>query len=500
VKSYLSPLNTTLQPFQDTSAFATCTASPRPDRRRHARPWPAFLAVSDLGCMGGLPMHRFLARRHLVFALTAAGWLAAATARAADGELDPLFAGDGVLSDGSGPFVGDLPHAVAVFPNQDLVVVGDLGSSSGMDHVTISANGNALTYCEATIPSLSSFQGRAVLVDRAGRLVVGGVGTLTGSPSQQRGVVGRFEDDDDCDFDTHWSGDGWQALDGESFCDSESCAVIDLAESPTASARLYALLSSHVNLLVSRLFVVRFTANGGLDTSFGVDGYAEVAASTLGTLSSSGAQLAVDVRGRPLVLASRWDPDASADADTFVLALTTDGDLDTTFGFGGFRLLEDDDTQDSLPGALAIAPNGFVGMGINYQPLGCLVGGLYPDGMLQGIGCTDNSVGGLALQGDGKLLFVLDNGADDDTVTLRMSLTPFAFDPTFGDDGAASFDVDLGGADWQEVTAMVLSTGRPVLVGRAAGDAGAGMFAVRLTSRYVFADGFESGTTSFWRR
>ena len=75
-----------------------------------------------------------------------------------------------------------------------------------------------------------------------------------------------------------------------------------------------------------------------------------------------------------------------------------------------------------------------------------------------------------------------------------------AFDDSFGFLGAGAVEIDLGGGDWQESTALVLSAGRPFVVGRAAGDAADGMFAARLRNRYVFADGFEIGATSFWRR
>lgn len=437
----------------------------------------------------------------------AAAWLPPTPAHAQiDGEPDPSFSGDGILSNGNEPFGQWEPRALAVMPNQEVVVVGDLASTAGMDHLRVSVNGNAITECEAGILLLAELEGLAVLVDRAGRLVVGGRSTFSGAPDQDRGLIGRFTSANPCTFDSSWSDNGWQILDGESFCDTEECAVVDLAESPTAGARLYALLASRVNSLVARLFVVGFRANGDVDTSFGDGGYAEVATTELGTLSSTGAQLVVDGGGRPLVLASRYDPDIVLDADPFLIRFTDGGDLDMTFGDDGVEVVDDISGIDGFPAGLVLGSDGALVFGINLDS-GNGTGRasvMRPDGSppLNAL-FPNRRIAGVAVQGDGKPLVLLDDVTDDGMEMARLLVGTAGVldpDPTFGSAGSVALDVDLGGADWDQPVAMVLSTGRPWLVGRAAGDSGAGMFAMRLRNRFVFADGFEIGTTSFWRR
>ena len=299
-------------------------------------------------------------------ALLAGSSLPTSPARAqVDGSPDPTFSGDGILSFGAEPFGQYTAHALAVMPNQEVVVVGDLASTAGMDHLRVSVNGNAIAECEAGILLLAEFEGLAVLVDRAGRLVVGGRSTFSGAPDQDRGLIGRFTSANSCAFDGSWSDNGWQILDSESFCDTEECAVLDVAESPTAGARIYALLASRVNSLVSRLFVVGFRANGDVDTSFGDGGYAEVAATDLGTLSSTGAQLVVDGGGRPLVFATRYDPDIALDADPFLIRFTDSGELDTTFGDDGVEIVDDISGIDGFPAGVVLGSDGTVVFAVN---------------------------------------------------------------------------------------------------------------------------------------
>ena len=59
-----------------------------------------------------------------------------------------------------------------------------------------------------------------------------------------------------------------------------------------------------------------------------------------------------------------------------------------------------------------------------------------------------------------------------------------------------SFEAAPGGTD--AAYGIDLSSGQPVLFGEANFGDPQGMFVARLENAYVFADGFESGTTSAW--
>src|SRR5687768_10777407 len=100
--------------------------------------------------MGGLTMRPSRRLRPLAVAvvLLAGSSLPTPPARAqVDGSPDPAFSSDGILSFGAEPFPQYTAHALAVMPNQEVVVVGDLASTAGMDHLRVSVNGNTVTEC-----------------------------------------------------------------------------------------------------------------------------------------------------------------------------------------------------------------------------------------------------------------------------------------------------------------------------------------------------------------
>jgi hypothetical protein len=423
----------------------------------------------------------------------------AAPAWAGDGDQDPTFGLDGVR----GPDDGYRPRAAAVLPDQDVAIVGTLtyafASAVHVAWLRMSNDGVATTECGKPIPFLATFDGRAVLVDRNGNLVVGGTATLSGTTTQQRALVARFAASDTCDtLDTAWSDTGFELLGGD-FCDFEDCYLSDLAEAPTAVPRLFALFEQRSGA-VSRYFVIAFQSSGHVNPLFGVDGYAEVTATGLGTLAAGGARLAVDGLGRPLVLATRFDPDAPTQKDAVLLRFTTTGGLDTSFESVGFHEFGD----DKAAAVLVIAPEGAIIVAAN-SVLADRAGWVYhllPDGTWKGGGTGDSPVAAIALQGDGKVLRLANSTAGDGFVIhrdIRRSDGLWAHDPSFGSlDGHDIYGVNFGGANGQHAGAMVIAGGRPIVVGTADTDGADAMFAIRLRNGYLFADGFEVGSRADW--
>jgi hypothetical protein len=448
------------------------------------------------------------ARPLLALAAVLAGLVAPPATAAPDGTLDPTFNGDGVL----GPISGHQARAAAVLPNQDVAVVGELLITPEplVDVFRAFADGSGGTDCGQGIFSLASFTGLAVLADRGGKLVIGGVATFSGAPSQEVALIARFGGASLCTFDSGWSGAGWEALDDESFCDPEDCLLVDLAEAPTATPRLFALVESRVNLFVSRYFVVAFEADGNVDGSFGTGGYAEVSAAGLGSLAAGGAHLAVDPLGRPLVLAARYDPDVGLDADPFVARFEGDGDLDPTFAGGGIHILSDHEDVDEFGADIVVGAAGWIYAGVYDISTGNGLSWLYgkaPQGpSWTTLGSANRRLAAIAAQGDARAVTVSDL-LDEDSLEVRRlierSLPSLGWTPddSFGTaNGAGKFDVDLGGGNGQQAVALVLSAGRPVLVANAETTGGGeALVLIGLRNRHLFVDGFELGSMARWQ-
>ncbi len=426
--------------------------------------------------------------------------LLVAPALAADGDQDPAFGVAGVF----GPRYGQLVRDAATLPNQDIAVVGSLTISSDplVDWLYVTGDGHAIVECGQSIPFLASFMGNAVIADRSGRLLVGGTATLAGSTGQDRALLVRYSLGGQCgSLDSSWSGNGWQLLDPQGLCASADCSLADVAEAPTNTPNLFALVESKVNLFVSRYFVAAFLNGGDIDTGFGTSGYAEVTATGIGTLESGGAHLAIDPKGRPMVLATRFDPNQSLDADPVLLRFTAAGALDTTFESGGIKVLHDDPQIDEVGVALAIASDGTPYAEVNSispDHTGWILG--RGPGAWMGVGNGAEPLAALVLQGDGKVLTVGNSTSFDGFEVTRLIPTPafFVWDESFTGDGIEGYDVNLGGANGQQAVVMVLSGGRPVMLGNADTSIGEALFAIRLKNRYLFADSFEVGAKSRW--
>lgn len=427
-------------------------------------------------------------------------------AAAAEGDLDPAFGDNGVL----GPSYWDLAQSAATLPDGSLAVAGHLASGTQVGWMAIDRQGNGVSHCGVATPFLASFEGRAVLADHHGNVVVGGLATIVGSESQQRAMVARYAASSPCNtLDVLWSGNGWQLLDPENLCVADDCGVVALAESPTDSHRLFALVESKVNLLVSRYFVVAFQSDGDPDPLFGSNGFAEVAATGLGTLARGGARLAIDQQGRPLVLATRFDPVYSLDADVALVRFTTVGALDSSFENNGVAVVLGASDTDELAGPLAIAADGtiFAGARDITTPTAWRVA-RWPDGTWAKDDLeADIDIAAIVAEGDSRLLILSNDPASDELVISRSILYTalggghfWTIDGLWGPLGNASFDVDFGGGLKQTAVAMVLSGGRPVVLGNADTEnpSADSLFALRAQSRYVFWDSFESGSTGLW--
>jgi hypothetical protein len=425
-----------------------------------------------------------------VAALVCASSIGLSAAAAKDGDQDPTFGTGGV----SGTWT--LVRAAVVFPNQDIGVVGNLSNDAKVHWTRVSADGSVHDLCETwSIPDLTSFMGLAAVLNDANQLFIAGSATTTGS-SQERPLVVNISVGDHCGSLYPWSDDGREFLDSAPFCDTEDCRITDLAGAQTPEDRLFALVESVLDATTSRFFVVAFDPAGHVDTTFGSAGWAEVPYFTLGYLTRRGSRLALDPEGRPLVLATRINTTRS-DKDCVFVRFDASGNVDIAQ-----PILDIPDSDDRAT-ALAVAPDGAVFAAIN-SVASTRTGWLYqrsPGGTWSGSGQQSHAIADILLQGDNKVVTVASHTSVDVMLVNRLtrsagSLLP---DPSFGTgNGEQAYDVDYGGNNAQLPIALLLSAGRPVILGNADTDNAPVGFALRSANSYVFFDGFERGNHTSW--
>ena len=347
---------------------------------------------------------------------------------------------------------------------------------------------------------ITRFEGYVVRVDDSGRILVGGWYSSELSGDAHLAVLVRFVPGGLCEVDTTWGGGGVQ-VGSERCLAGQSCRFVDVAYPAFPSGRVYALLETGVNQLVSRFFVVALSSGGDLVHAFGDDGFAEVAGPRVGTLVAGSARLEADSSGRPIVFFADFDADAPLDVDAWLARFTPTGELDPAIGGDGMRLVAGGDTQDTFPSAFALAADrariAFRGLPTSADSR---VEILEPNlGSSTARFLPGAAVPALAVQGDGKLLVVVDPTVGDGFSVCRFSLLAGApNDTTFAGDGCAELDVDFGGAFDQTPRTLLLDAGRPLVSGLADSDVGEGLFEIRLNNALIFADGFEGGDAAAW--
>lgn len=444
--------------------------------------------------------------------------LAAAPARAADGELDPSFAAGGALIfDPSFAATRLAPGGLAVAPDGRLWAIGaatvggdrdfsvcrltaDAGAHSSLDvgfdlgggnqddgeGVAVASDGSAFAVGTADGPAGDSTRQLAVLkltpsltLDPAfggdGRVTLNfaeavaghalapladGRVVLVGAVDQatsQNFLVARLEADGDPD--PTFDGNGVRSV----FFDRGG-ADADWAEAVTVDRQGRAVVVGSADLAVgAEIAVARVLPSGALDPAFSGDGKLTLAFGLdPETPYDFGEDVAVDRFGRIVVAARVSVPGGT---EVGLVRLLADGTPDASFGTGGYRHFS----------ILAAADVGYDRIRIALLPPpsdGLLVaGGFDPAG---------------ADAGD---LFV-------------VALTPGgAFDESFDGDGKATIDVGVEDGVPSAVGGLALQAGRPVVFGGflipiSGWDDTA--FVLRLARGAIFGDDFDAGHFDLW--
>lgn len=271
--------------------------------------------------------------------------------------------------------------------------------------------------------------------------------------------------------------------------------------------------------------VVRLTADGAFDTTFGADANGIVRLAGSAEQGSSLLSAITLVAGDGVVVGGAFESQGEGLGADFSLArLDADGRLDATFagdGWRRFRMPDDDSMVNGIDEILPTPDGKFVLAG-HREETGS---GLYPllmrvdadgqpdptfgDQSTPGYlpvsvapGAWNRFPGGLMRLPDGKLLLGINYAGPDkqDFIALRTSADGEP-DAGFGEQGQVAFDLAPEGI-YSNLTALTLQNGRPILAGSVKRWTSSNLVdlgAVRLgdgggAEESIFSDGFDGRT------
>ncbi len=230
--------------------------------------------------------------------------------------------------------------------------------------------------------------------------------------------------------------------------------------------------------------LVRYNADGSLDTSFDTDG---MVTTGIGAGNDRAVGVAVQTDGR--IVVGGYSHNGS-DEDFAVIRYNTDGSLDTTFDTDG-RVTTAIGSGDDFANAIVLQSDGRIVLGgyswngtdndfalVRYNTDGTLDATFDTDGrVITAIGSGNDQIESLAIQADGRIVAGgTTTGASDDMALARYN-SDGSLDTTFDGDGRV-VTVFSAGNDYGSSVA-IQSDGKIVLAGRSLGSGNADFAAAR---------------------
>jgi uncharacterized delta-60 repeat protein len=389
-----------------------------------------------------------------------------AGAKAAPGDLDPTFSGDGKqTTDFSFGF--SRAAAIAHQPDGKLVAVGtDLGHLGGdFALARYNADGSLDTSFSGDGKQTTDFGGSGgatgVALQGDGKIVAVGFGGTGGDFA-----LARYNADGS--LDTSFSGDGMETTDFGGFSDRATGVALQ------GDGMIVVVGGAPGDFALAR-----YNPNGSLDTSFSGDGKQTTAfgggSGATGVALQGGKIVAVGSDGGDFALA-RYNPNGSLDA-----SFSGDGKRTTHFG------PVDRANAVALQGDGKIVAVGRAGDGTGgddfalarYNPNGSLDPSFSGDGRRRTQFPFGDGANGVGLQGDGKIVAVgsAGNAAGGSDFQLARYNPNGSLDTSFVGDGKRK--TGFGGFGDGAIGMALQGDGKIVAVGHAGGDGrGGGVFAL----------------------
>jgi len=455
-------------------------------------------------------------------ALLAGGLAIAPAAQSADGD----YLGRGLMAFDAGGTNGDAAGGVAVQPDGKVVLVGTAVTGSGTWSLALSRslpNGAADATFGTNGKALDPFgfssnaTGVALQLLPDGRILV--AGTLVYGSGDEDFFVGRLLAGGTPDTTFGGSGSGYRILGfdfGGDLTDTLSAMAVD------PQGRIVVVGSVDVSETDVDIGAARLTAAGGLDSSFSGDGFAIIPVSA--SSPDHGLAVAIDRSGRIVIGGATWDSLAmQANYDAVIVVLLANGTPDTSFdGDGKFVfLLSEAGNKNDFCWAIGVWPDGEIvaagdfATGTNewaWFAFRVSANGTSWESKTAAFCSVDyfpcahppqDSVRALLLEPDGKVVLAGFGLAAPGSIDFGLARLDrdFFWDPAFADDGTTLYDFGLGEGTHADLgTALAFDRDGRLVVGGTVEyngfDTDFGW--ARFESSYVFADGFEWGSTSPW--
>ena len=253
----------------------------------------------------------------------------------ADGSLDTSFDGDGkVTTSFGGSFVPETANAVAVQPDGKIIAAGFTGAfgppefalvrynADGSLDATFDGDGKLITDAGGASGNDTAY---AIALQADGKIVVAGYASTPASGSLWDMAVVRYNADGS--LDTTFDGDGKAWINISSATNDIAYSVAVQADGKIVAAGISGSATTGADFAA-----VRLNANGTLDTGFDTDGKVTTAVGPTSNFDQAWS-IAIQADGR-LVAAGYADMSATSD-DFALVRYNADGSLDTTFDLDG---------------------------------------------------------------------------------------------------------------------------------------------------------------------
>jgi uncharacterized delta-60 repeat protein len=275
----------------------------------------------------------------------------------ANGTPDTSFGIGGFAAIGGGPPVAgwDRGYSMALQPDGKILVAGVFIAPNGCGTVRLNANGTIDTSFNThgwvrTVFGPGCY-GTAIKAQSDGKIVLGGYSVDT--DANQTPVVAFFTMRYNSDGSTD-PGYGSNGLAATEYAAHKYSSPQTLLIQPDGKI---VLAGTFLTPTESDFGLVRFTASGSLDSSFGTGGFATAVEPAA---QEQLADAALQADGKIVVVGSR--------VSDFTLArFNTDGTQDMTFGSGGFAVTTEAAFGTTAPGAIAVQPDGKILVGGNVK-------------------------------------------------------------------------------------------------------------------------------------
>jgi uncharacterized delta-60 repeat protein len=388
------------------------------------------------------------------------------SAWAADGDLDTSFDTDGIQTTAIGPRSSEA-NSVVVQNDGKIVVVGysQNGSNDDFAVVRYTTDGSLDTSFsgdgkQTTDIGSGNDAARSVVVQSDGKIVAAGYATIA---TKRQFAVVRYNTDGS--LDTSFSGDGIQTTALGSDRD-ESFSVVLQSDGHIVVAG-YSSNGSNNDFAV-----VRYTSTGSLDTTFSGDGK-----QTTSIGSGNDVAFSIVLQSNGKIVAAGYSRTGSNDGFA-VVRYNADGSLDTTFdsdgiqttdlgsGAASYSVVVQRDDKIVVAGYYNNVGNADFAV-VRYNTDGSLDTTFDSDGkQTTAIGSGADVGRSVALQSDGKIVIAgySNNGVNDDFAVVRYN-TDGSLDTSFDVDGKKTIAIGSGNEVAYSVT--VQSDGKIVAAGYA---------------------------------